>query len=138
MKNNNMEQVIVDVNDVSHVSSGSILKGEISSLNDLRIDGTVEGKVFSKGKIVVGENAKVTGTLVCGNLDLGGRMEGDVYVREFMSLKGTASIDGNVNVNSFQVEIGGRINGNFHMINDADFEKFVADLVDTPAPGYPA
>ena len=129
---------MVDVNDVSHVSAGSILKGEISSLNDLRIDGTVEGKVFSKGKIVIGENAKVTGTLVCCNLDLGGRMEGDVYVRDFMSLKSTASIDGNINVSSFQVEIGGRINGNFHMINEVDFEKFVADLVDTPAPGYPA
>ena len=126
---------IVDVNDVSHISAGTIVKGEISSLNDIRVDGTVEGKIYSKGKIVVGEAASITGALVCSNVDFWGKMEGDVYVKDTMSLKGAASVNGNINVRKFQVEMGAQINGTCHMISEADFEKFVSDVVTTPVPG---
>ena len=140
LKNNNImatkiEEPIVDVNDVSHISAGTVVKGEISSLSDIRVDGTVEGKLYSKGKIVVGENASVTGSLLCSNVDFWGKMEGDVYVKDTMSLKGSASLDGNINVRKFQVEMGAQINGTCHMITEADFDKFVADVVSTPIPG---
>ena len=126
---------IVDVNDVSHISAGTVIKGEISSLNDIRIDGTVEGKIYSKGKIVVGENSVVTGSLLCTNVDFWGRMEGDIYVKDTMTLKGAAVVNGNINVRKFQVEMGAQINGSCHMISEADYEKFVADVVNTQAPG---
>jgi len=126
---------IVDVNDVSHISAGTIIKGEVSSLSDIRVDGIVEGKIYSKGKIVVGEAASVTGALVCSNVDFWGKMEGDVYVKDTMSLKGAASVNGNINVRKFQVEMGAQINGTCHMISEADFDKFVADVVTTPVPG---
>lgn len=133
--NNKEIEPIVDVNDVSHISAGTVIKGEISSLNDIRIDGTVEGKIYSKGKIVVGESSVVTGSLLCTNVDLWGKMEGDIYVKDTMTLNGAASVNGNINVRKFQVEMGAQINGTCHMISEADYEKFVADVVKTPAPG---
>ena len=42
----------VSVNDISRISARTIIKGEISSDNDIRVDGKVNGKLFSKGKIV--------------------------------------------------------------------------------------
>ena len=135
MSNNKEMEPIVDVNDVSHISAGTVIKGEISSLNDIRIDGTVEGKIYSKGKIVVGENSVVTGSLLCTNVDFWGKMEGDIYVKDTMTLKGAASVNGNINVRKFQVEMGAQINGPCHMISEADYDKFVADVVSTPAPG---
>ncbi len=132
---NRIDEPIVDVNDVSHISAGTIIKGEISSLNDIRVDGSVEGKIYSKGKIVVGESASVTGSLLCTNLDLWGKMEGDVYVKDTMSLKGAASVNGNTNVRKFQVEMGVQVNGTFHMISEADYDKFVSDVVTTGVPG---
>lgn len=128
---------IVDVNDVSHISAGTVVKGEISSLNDIRIDGTVEGKIYSKGKIVVGENSVVTGSLLCTNVDFWGKMEGDIYVKDTMTLKGAAAVNGNINVRKFQVEMGAQINGTCHMISEADYDKFVSDVVTTPVPGTP-
>ena len=130
-----IDEPIVDVNDVSHISAGTIVKGEISSLNDIRVDGTVEGKIYSKGRIVVGDRASVTGALLCCNVDLEGKVEGDVYVKDTMSLKGNASVNGNINVRKFQVEMGAQINGTCHMITEADFDKFVADVVTTQVPG---
>ena len=104
---------VVDVNDVSHISSGTIIKGEVSSLTDIRIDGHVEGKVYSKGKIVVGDQAGVNGALLCTNLDFWGQMEGDIYVKDTLSL-----------------------NGSCHMISEADYEKFVQDVVTTKIPDF--
>lgn len=130
-----IDEPIVDVNDVSHISAGTIVKGEVSSHNDIRVDGIVEGKIYSKGRIVVGDKASVVGALLCCNVDLEGKVEGDVYVKDTMSLKGNASVNGNINVRKFQVEMGAQINGTCHMITEADFEKFVSDVVTTPLPG---
>lgn len=132
---NNNNEAFVDVNDVSHISAGTIVKGEVSSLNDIRVDGSVEGKIYSKGKIVVGEGASITGALLCSNVDFWGKMEGDVYVKDTMAIKGNAVVNGNINVSKFQVEMGAQINGTCHMITDADFDKFVKDVVTTPVPG---
>ena len=126
----------MDVNDVSHISSGTIIKGEISSLTDIRIDGHVEGKVYSKGKIVVGDQAGVNGSLLCSNLDFWGQMEGDIYVKDTLSLNGSATINGNIHVRKFQVEMGAQINGSCNMISEADYEKFVQDVVTTKIPEF--
>ena len=53
----------VSVNDISRISARTIIKGEISSDNDIRVDGKVNGKLFSKGKIVVGPQAVIEGGL---------------------------------------------------------------------------
>ena len=53
----------VNVNEVSRISTGTVVKGEISSSNDIRIDGTFEGKIQSKGRVVVGEKALIKGDL---------------------------------------------------------------------------
>jgi len=133
MSNNN--EAFVDVNDVSHISAGTVVKGEVSSLNDIRVDGGVEGKIYSKGKIVVGEGSRITGALLCNNVDLWGKMEGDVYVKDTMSIKGNASVNGSIHVRKFQVEMGAQINGTCHMISEADYDKFVNDVVTTLVPG---
>ena len=126
------------VNDVSRISAGSTIRGEIISPYDIRIDGTVEGKIYSKGKIVVGENSVVTGSLLCNNVDFWGKMEGDIYVKDTMTLKGAASVNGSINVRKFQVEMGAQINGTCHMISEADYEKFVSEVVKTQVPGAKA
>ena len=59
----------VSVNDISRISARTIIKGEISSDNDIRVDGKVNGKLFSKGKIVVGPQAVIEGGLACTNVD---------------------------------------------------------------------
>ena len=80
----------VSVNDVSRISIGTIIKGEISSDCDIRVDGKVEGKIFSKGKVVVGPQAVINGGLACQTLDFWGKMKGDIYVKDLLTLKAKA------------------------------------------------
>ena len=112
-----------DVNTVCRISEGTSVKGEINSRNDLRIDGEVEGKLFSEGRIVVGEKALIKGAILCNDLDLWGAVDGDVYVKELLSVKSTAKVSGSLHVRKLQVEMGAAFNGTCKMITDSDFEE---------------
>jgi len=124
---------IVDVNSVSRISEGTSVTGEIKSSNDIRVDGKVKGKLYSEGRIVVGEHAVIDGTVLCGSLDLWGKIEGDVYVKDLLSLKGTSSITGNLHIRKLQVEMGAELNGTCKMISEEDFDSSLGNLVSKPA-----
>ena len=124
----------LSVNDISRISVGTAIKGEISSDNDIRVDGKIDGKIFSKGKIVVGPQAVITGGLACTNVDFLGSLKGEIYVKELLTLKSNAVIEGNINVNKLQVEMGAQVNGSCHMITPEDYDKQVTSFVTTPVP----
>ena len=114
---------VMNVNSVSRISTGTIIKGEIQSPYDIRIDGTFEGKVQTKGRVVVGETADVKGDVICENIDLWGKMEGNIYVKNTLSLKDGCVVNGNLNVRKISIELGSTFNGNCRMINEEEFDK---------------
>lgn len=118
----------LDVNSISRISEGTAVKGELSSLTDIRIDGSLEGKIYSSGRIVVGEKASIDGSIFCSDLDLWGKVTGDIYVQNLLSLKSSASVEGNLHVRKLQVEMGAELNGTCKMITEAEFDQAVAAL----------
>lgn len=123
----------VNVNEVSRISTGTIFKGEISSSNDIRIDGTFEGKIYSKGRVVVGEKARIKGDIICTNVDFWGTMEGNFFVKDTLSLKSSSKVNGNLHIKRLQVELDAKFDGSCHMINEAEFDKLVGGSADDPA-----
>ena len=95
---NKTQTPVVNVNEVSRISTGTVIKGEINSPNDIRIDGVFEGKIFSKGRVVVGEKAEIKGDIVCDNVDFWGKMTGSLFVRDTLTLKDTCSVNGDLHV----------------------------------------
>lgn len=112
----------VNANEVSRIAEGVVIKGDIKSRSDIRVDGQIDGTISSEGRIVVGETANLTGKLFCNDIDFWGRMDGDLFVRDVLSIKGTAVINGNIHVRKLQVEMGAQINGSCHMITEADYD----------------
>ena len=125
-----MEQ---NVNDVSRISQGAIIRGSLTSSTDIRVDGQVDGTLYSEGKVVTGETAQLSGKLLCMNADFRGRMEGDIYVKDLLSLKSPAEVTGNLYVNKIQVELGVRINGAIRMISEEEFDRLAGPLLQKPA-----
>lgn len=115
----------LNVNTISRISVGTIIKGEIVSSSDIRIDGTFDGKIQSNGRVVIGESASVKGDVICENLDLWGKVDGNVYVKDTLSLKQGCVVNGNVHIRRFCVELGSTFNGNCKMITEDEFEKLV-------------
>ena len=116
----------VNVNEVSRISAGTTFKGEITTPTDLRVDGIFEGKICSKGRVVVGEKAQIKGDIICQNVDFTG------------TLKGGCTIEGDLNIKRLQVELDAKFNGNCRMISEAEFDKIVAQMTGRPLPQAPA
>ena len=124
-----MAEATVNVNEVSRIALGASIKGDLSSHTDIRVDGTVDGTLYSEGRIVVGESATLAGKILCKNLDLWGKMDGDIYVQDTLSIKAEAVINGNIFVSKVQMEMGAQLNGSCKMITTEEFNKHVADVV---------
>ena len=120
----------LNVNSISRISAGTVVNGEIISPYDIRIDGIFEGKVQTKGRVVIGETAEVRGDVVCDNVDLWGKVDGNLFVKDTLSLMEGCVVNGNLNVRRLSVELGSSFNGNCRMITEAEFNK--AAGVETP------
>jgi len=114
---------MLNVNSISRISSGTIIKGEILSPGDIRIDGTFDGKIHCKGRVVVGETASIKGDILCDNLDLWGKVEGNIFVKDTLSLKEGCIVNGNLHIRKLVVELGATFNGNCKMISESEFDK---------------
>ena len=121
----------VNVNSISRISAGTVIKGEILSPTDIRIDGSFDGRVQSKGRVVVGETATITGDIVCENVDLWGKVEGNLFVKDALSLKDGCVVSGNLHIRRLSVELGATFNGNCKTITEAEFDKLAGQ---EPAP----
>lgn len=127
----------LNVNSISRISAGTVIKGEIMSASDIRIDGTFEGKVQTKGRVVVGETALIKGDVICENIDLWGKVEGNVFVKDTLALMEGCSVDGTLNVRRLSVELGATFNGGCRMITEAEFGK-IAGVEPAKAAQQPA
>jgi cytoskeletal protein CcmA (bactofilin family) len=107
----------------SRISAGTVIKGEIISPNDIRIDCVFEGKLMVKGKVVVGESATIKGDIICDNADIFGKVDGNVYVKDTLGLKDGCMMNGNLHIRRISVELGSTFNGNCKMISEADFDR---------------
>ena len=76
---------MVTSNETSRIAGGVVIRGDVSSRADIRVDGQLDGKIFSEGRITVGETANIKGSIVCTDLDLWGNVDGDIYI--FNTLK---------------------------------------------------
>ncbi|MGV6845252.1 MAG: bactofilin family protein [Lutibacter sp.] len=92
------------------ISKNTKIIGDIDSEGDFRIEGQVEGTIKTAGRVVIGDSGSVKGKVFCNNADIDGVFNGDLEVKNVLSLKSTASITGNVIVNKLAVEPGANFN----------------------------
>jgi cytoskeletal protein CcmA (bactofilin family) len=136
--NKTVKAVEQNVNDVSRISQGASIRGDLVSSTDIRVDGQVDGSLFSDGKVVVGESARLSGKLFGTTVDFWGKMDGDVFVSDTLSLKSSSTVNGNIHVRRIQVEMGAQINGSFKMITEQEYNQLVNTMVKRPAAPAPA
>lgn len=97
------------------IGTGTTLKGDISSKNDLRIDGTIIGNIHSAAKIIIGASGVVEGDISGNQADITGKVSGNVKAKELLQLKGDSVVTGNLYAGKLQVEPTATFNGQCHM-----------------------
>ncbi len=92
------------------IAKNTSLVGDISSDGDFRVDGKIEGTIKTTGRVVIGKEGLVTGTIDCVNADIEGTFSGKLLVDQILSLKSTANISGEVTLGKLSVEPGATFN----------------------------
>jgi cytoskeletal protein CcmA (bactofilin family) len=111
------------------IDAGTVLKGDIETKGNIRIDGTLVGTIRSKGKVVVGPSGKVEGEIECQNADISGTLKAKIKVGQLLSLKSTANIYGDIQTQKLSIEPGANFTGTCSMggmvkeLSDADKQK---------------
>jgi cytoskeletal protein CcmA (bactofilin family) len=115
---------------INLIGAGTVIKGDIKSNGDIRIDGTLVGSVNSKGKLVVGATGNIEGEIVCQNADFSGIINASVTVSELLSMKATAKLNGDVVTNKLAIEPGALFSGSCSMNNSPVKEMKTAEKVE--------
>ncbi|MEC7858073.1 MAG: polymer-forming cytoskeletal protein [Bacteroidota bacterium] len=103
MENNNGSNNII--------GEGSVLKGNLNTSGNVRLEGKVVGDLSSKSKVACGETSVVDGNVIADNAEIAGKVTGKVTVTELLILKSTASIHGDISTNNLIIESGANFNG---------------------------
>lgn len=100
---------------INLIGNGTIIKGDVKANGDIRIDGTLQGSLHSKGKVVIGSSGMVEGEITCQNADISGVVKAQISVAELLSLKSTAKLTGDITTNKLAIEPGAVFSGSCTM-----------------------
>ena len=90
----------------NRIVEGTIIKGDIFSQADFRLDGELQGNFKSKGKLVIGPAGSVIGNITCDMADIEGSFDGKLDISDLLNIKATAVIKGEVHVAKLSMEPG--------------------------------
>ncbi len=116
------------VNEICRISKSTVLTGDIVSSSDIRVDGILNGNIYTKGKLVVGEDAVIKGKLASANCDIWGKVDGDIYSLECATLKASATVKGVIKSGKLCIELGSIFNGSCNIIPKTEFDKLTKEM----------
>ena len=89
---------------------GATVEGTVKSENDIRVDGTIKGKLYCDAKVIIGPTGFVDGEVKCKNAVIEGRFDGTIFVGELLNVRESASVQGEVSTNKLIVQSGSVFN----------------------------
>lgn len=108
------------------IGEGSEIEGNIDTPGTMRIDGMVTGNVRA-GRVVLGKIAVLVGDVVAKSVVIGGRVEGNIAAEEFVDIKDTGKLFGDINSKRVSIIEGGVFVGRSFVQRD---EPKTIDLTD--------
>ena len=79
------------------IGQGVVVEGRITSAQDLRIDGKVEGTIeVGNHGLIIGASAAVKANLVARSIVISGAVNGNITASERVDLHATGSVEGDI------------------------------------------
>lgn len=91
------------------------VKGDLSSDNDILIDGTVDGQIVTHGNLSVGQSAVINGPLQGRSVAIAGQVRGNVEGSESITLEASAHVEGDISTPQLTVAPGAYLQGQVTM-----------------------
>jgi cytoskeletal protein CcmA (bactofilin family) len=88
------------------------VEGDFVSEGNIRVEGVVSGSIATERDLLVGENAKITASVVARNSVIAGEMHGNLKIGERLELSATARVYGDIQAKVLAVAPGAMMRGN--------------------------
>ena len=107
------------------------LTGDVEINGFTRVDGSIRGNVKAKGRIVIGERARIKGNVSGTNITVGGVVCGNVIADGHFILLSTGVVIGDIITRRIQADDGSFINGRVVVCtNDEGWAKTTSEYKD--------
>ncbi len=87
------------------------IEGKITSSGNIRIDGEIQGDIFCKSNITIGEDAKVKGQVNAIVITIGGKVSGIVRAKDNLILDSKSNLKGDIFTKNLVIEEGAKFDG---------------------------
>ena len=109
-KKEELEEKILDVD--------ASMQGTITFKDpvNLRINGSFEGKLDTRGHLTIGENAKIRANIHGDRIVVAGKIKGDITATQGLSLIAPAVVEGNITTPRLSITEGAILEGQVAMV----------------------
>lgn len=90
---------------------GTQLTGELQFSGTLRIDGTFHGSITTADVLVVGEHASIHGDIRAGEVEVHGRVSGNIEAKRRLEIYTTGRVHADLRTPQLVVHPGGTLDG---------------------------
>ncbi len=122
------ESVVSDRHSHSVIQDGVTVSGSIEAKGDLRLDGSIEGKLVVSERLTVGASGRVMADIDAGEIIVMGLIEGTVRARRRLELRKGAKVVGDVTCPILVVEEGVFFHGNSNMKEESETTSFLGTV----------
>lgn len=96
------------------IGEGFEIKGELSGVKAIRIEGRILGNVQIETAVILGEKGEIEGDLIAGSAIIFGTVKGSVNATR-LEIKKSGRVDGDIETEIIEIELGARYNGKLNM-----------------------
>jgi cytoskeletal protein CcmA (bactofilin family) len=126
-KNNNHEDFSIN----TIVGPGTTVSGDIESGGFTRVDGNIRGNVNAKGRVIIGEKARMKSSVYGTLVTIGGVVFGNVLASERLIILTTGLVMGDIITRRIQADEGCLIHGRVRVCpTEEAWQKALAEYKD--------
>ena len=108
------------------IGKDTIITGTLDIKGELRVDGTVKGKIISSDCVTIGATGVVEAEIEAESAIIAGRMIGNVVTNEKIELQAKCEMEGDLRTKSLIIEQGAVFCGACNMKNNKPNLNFLA------------
>ena len=111
---------MIKKDEITIISRGCSITGELQGECDIKIAGTVIGNITTVGEVITEEDSLVRGNINAPNVHVKGEVHGDIIVSENIILDSSAKLEGSMTYKTLLVEKGAFFSGTCSVVQNEE------------------
>jgi cytoskeletal protein CcmA (bactofilin family) len=114
---------------IAFVGEEVAFKGTIRYQGTVRVDGRLEGEIYTDGNLIIGQKAVITAKIEAGTVTCQGRITGEILAKNRVKLLSPAVFDGTITTPLLSMDEGVMFNGSCNMSKKGERKGLGSKLV---------